>query len=200
MTMGPIQHVPLPSPPSLPAVVATTDSALLRPLLAVPLSLLRIHTPPTPKTGTATALVLALTYLGLLVTYRLYFHPLSRVPGPRLAAVTKLYQTYYAREYFKQIGALHERYGPVVRINPNEIHLSGVDEYDRIYHVGSNYVKDAVYYGSTTVDRSTFGTVHPEVCVCLLFFCMWWAWGRERERVGLDWEKERALGLTDLID
>jgi hypothetical protein len=49
------------------------------------------------------------------ISYRLIFHPLARVPGPKLAASTYLYQTYYSivggSRYYAQIGKLHEKYG-----------------------------------------------------------------------------------------
>lgn len=55
-------------------------------------------------------------YRFLLVIYRLYFHPLSHVPGPKLAAATWLYQTYHSfsgegSQYYLQIVKLHEIYG-----------------------------------------------------------------------------------------
>jgi hypothetical protein len=50
-----------------------------------------------------------------VVIYRLYFHPLAKVPGPRLAAITWLYQTYYSfvggSRFYLQIEKLHEIYG-----------------------------------------------------------------------------------------
>ena len=111
---------------------------------------------------------LALLHFGGLCIYRLFLHPLARVPGPSLAACTKLYQTYYSRKYFEQIGILHDVYGPVVRICPNEIHLADPANYDRIYHVGSTYTKDPVYYDLTNVPLSTFGAVDHEVLTSCL--------------------------------
>lgn len=49
------------------------------------------------------------------IFYDLYLHPLAHIPGPKLAAITYLYQTYYSlvggSRFFIQIGRLHEQYG-----------------------------------------------------------------------------------------
>lgn len=68
------------------------------------------------------------TYLGTLVcsiiVYRLSpFHPLAAHPGPVLCKISKLYfalisQTGKQHFYYRQ---LHERYGDVVRVGPNEL-------------------------------------------------------------------------------
>ena len=47
--------------------------------------------------------------------YRLFFHPLSGFPGPRLARITTLYKTYYevvkGGELLQKIRELHAVYG-----------------------------------------------------------------------------------------
>ena len=55
--------------------------------------------------------VLTLVWFGVVVIYRLYFHPLTKVPGPRLAAATTLYQSYYNCRYYLKIADLHTIYG-----------------------------------------------------------------------------------------
>jgi len=55
------------------------------------------------------------TYLVLKTLYRLYFHPLSGFPGPKLASITTLYGAYYDlpphSSYVKKLVELHDIYG-----------------------------------------------------------------------------------------
>lgn len=61
-------------------------------------------------------LVVAFICVGIVVVvYRAYLHPLAKVPGPKLAAVTQCYEMYFdliqkARMPW-QIQKLHEIYG-----------------------------------------------------------------------------------------
>ena len=47
------------------------------------------------------------------VVYRLFFHPLAGIPGPRLAALSYLYRTYFnaSGSFYAQIEKLHHEYG-----------------------------------------------------------------------------------------
>lgn len=51
----------------------------------------------------------------LLVVYRLFFHPLAGFPGPKLAAATLWYETYYdvwlKGKYVFEIKDMHKKYG-----------------------------------------------------------------------------------------
>jgi hypothetical protein len=82
-------------------------------------------------------------YLVGLATYRLYFHPIARFPGPKLAALSRWYKFYYdvvcRGQLTFHIHALHQKYGlyplspflsiwltcpgPIVRIAPDELHV-----------------------------------------------------------------------------
>jgi cytochrome P450 len=110
--------------------------------------------------------LLAFTIIIQIVTtciYRRFFHPLANIPGPFLPAVTKLYQTYHNRRYYLEIERLHNKYGPIVRIDPNEVHLAAdADDYDRIHHVGSKYSKSPNFYNAMCAPHSSFGTISNE--------------------------------------
>jgi len=63
-----------------------------------------------------TALLLSLLARFLcLAIYRLYFHPLRKFPGPKLAICTYLYEQYYEvikqGQYTFKLRELHEKYG-----------------------------------------------------------------------------------------
>ncbi len=62
------------------------------------------------------AIVVALVlYTSILVVYRLFLHPLRKIPGPWLAAATSWYEFYQdvvlVGNYVKEYSRLHARYG-----------------------------------------------------------------------------------------
>lgn len=58
-----------------------------------------------------------------ILTYRLFFHPLRRFPGPRLAAASKLWHVWKCRSSLGHIilEEWHQQYGAFVRTGPNEL-------------------------------------------------------------------------------
>lgn len=78
-----------------------------------------------------------LTYVAGLVIYRLCFHPLSRFPGPVSGAISRWPEFYYEvikqGQFSKVIDQYHEKYGPIVRVVPNEIHIKDSQFYEEFY-------------------------------------------------------------------
>ncbi|KJZ75438.1 hypothetical protein HIM_05134 [Hirsutella minnesotensis 3608] len=73
-------------------------------------------------------LVAVLIYLASRSIYRVWFHPLSRFPGPKLLAVTAFPATYAHNiqgTWVRRVSKLHRKYGPVVRIGPNHLSFDG---------------------------------------------------------------------------
>ncbi|KAK0113614.1 hypothetical protein ONS96_014469 [Cadophora gregata f. sp. sojae] len=66
---------------------------------------------------------LYLIYLGATVIYNLYFHPLSKFPGPasRTGVHAGDYWELYKGSHPQSVKALHEKYGDVVRIRPDSL-------------------------------------------------------------------------------
>lgn len=60
------------------------------------------------------------------IVYNLFFNPLSRFPGPKFAAVSYIPQFLRrGKGDIKYIEALHDQYGSVVRIAPDELSFTG---------------------------------------------------------------------------
>ncbi|PWY70871.1 putative cytochrome P450 [Aspergillus sclerotioniger CBS 115572] len=123
------------------------------------------------KSGSLGAVITAcglalLAYSISLGFFRLFIHPLARFPGPRLAALTSWYELYWnvvkGGKFLWEIERLHQRYGPIVRINPDELHIADPDFYHEVYappwkkqDKERNYVQLGGQAGSalTTVDH-----------------------------------------------
>ncbi|WQF83044.1 Putative cytochrome P450 [Colletotrichum destructivum] len=78
-----------------------------------------------------------LLYAAQLGVRRLYFSPISHIPGPRLAALTQYYEFYYdivlRGQYTFKIIEMHREYGPVVRISPWEVHVGDPEFFPELY-------------------------------------------------------------------
>ncbi|CZR53570.1 related to cytochrome P450 [Phialocephala subalpina] len=83
--------------------------------------------------------IIAAWLLGLiaLAIYRLHFSPLARFPGPKLAALTWWYEAYYEilrnGHYYREIDRMHDIYGPIVRVAPDELHIRDSKFFDNVY-------------------------------------------------------------------
>lgn len=64
-----------------------------------------------------------------LFVYRPFLHPLAKIPGPWLARVTKLWFVWQVRKGKCHLlfPALHKKYGPMVRIAPEQVAVCSED-------------------------------------------------------------------------
>ncbi|KAF2251956.1 pisatin demethylase [Trematosphaeria pertusa] len=110
------------------------------------------HLGPSAAAGIVFGGILSI-YLFALSIYRLYFHPLARFPGPLFARLTPIPVTWSllrGRIPF-YVKACHDKYGPVVRVSPNELCFDDESAWKDIY--GSrpghkNFHKDPIHVGS----------------------------------------------------
>ncbi|KAF6833647.1 hypothetical protein CPLU01_05368 [Colletotrichum plurivorum] len=94
------------------------------------------------------------------IVYNVFFHPLRKFPGPLLAGATPLWKAY--QEVIKQetlaqeLFILHEKYGNIVRIGPNELHFRKPSAFHDIYHGSRRWDKDPGLYQTPGVKTGSF--------------------------------------------
>ncbi|KAI1636385.1 cytochrome P450 [Biscogniauxia mediterranea] len=110
--------------------------------------------------GILSIAVVYVSYIGGLVLYRLKFHPLAGIPGPFLCRISYLQQCYYEAilngKFLERFPGYHRRYGPVVRISPNEVHIDEASLYHEIYSQNSAFTKDASSYALGVSEAMAF--------------------------------------------
>jgi cytochrome P450 len=113
--------------------------------------------------ATITTVLLALLVIRSI--YRIWFSPLSHVPGPTLAKTTSLWLHYHAYigDEASVIHALHQRLGPYVRVSPNEVDISDADAIQSIYVSRGGFPK-APCYANFDIDghKTIFSTTDHE--------------------------------------
>ncbi|KAI3322259.1 cytochrome P450 [Xylariaceae sp. AK1471] len=96
--------------------------------------------------------------------YNLFFHPLAKVPGPLAAAWSNIPFSYWfhgGRMPYK-ILALHEKYGPIVRVAPNEISFNSPQSWNDIYGFRAGhqtFIKSDFYDGGPFASRGVHSIV-----------------------------------------
>ena len=119
-----------------------------------------------------------------VAAYRLFLGPLAHFPGPKLAALTGWYETYFdcvkKGRYWVEIERMHQKYGsieirtiirlelclqtagPVVRISPWELHVNDPD-WNEPYKISSRVDKYHWYYKFVGSSDAAFGTADHDL-------------------------------------
>ncbi|KAK1585491.1 cytochrome P450 [Colletotrichum navitas] len=79
--------------------------------------------------------LLVACFLLLWPFYNVFLHPLSKYPGPRLFAASSLPYGYWymTGKWHVKIMELHNKYGPIVRVGPDELSYALPEAWDDIY-------------------------------------------------------------------
>lgn len=97
----------------LPASGYSTRSNIIETLLS--------YVPDSGYGRVALVLFALASYLACLAIYRLFFSALAGFPGPKIAAVTGYYESYYDifcdGRYIFKIKEMHEKYGQSIRVS-----------------------------------------------------------------------------------
>jgi hypothetical protein len=87
-------------------------------------------------------LVLAISYFVSFLAS--YFKPgLRNLPGPKLAAFTRLWKVYISVKGDAQVTyqAIHKKYGPIVRTGPNHVSIGDPAMIPEMFNAGSDFTK-----------------------------------------------------------
>lgn len=92
----------------------------------------------------------------------LYLSPTSRIPGPKLYALTKwrLAVDDYLGSRTRAIHALHLKYGPIIRIGPDEVHCNNLNALRTIYGAGSGFERTWFYRMFDVYGKQNLFTFH----------------------------------------
>lgn len=92
-------------------------------------------------------LAIATTLFLFRCIYLVTLHPLSHIPGPLLPKLTSfwLYYHAYVGDEATVIHEGHKKYGPYVRVSPNEVDISDADAIGPIYVAKGGFIKADIY-------------------------------------------------------
>lgn len=83
----------------------------------------------------------------IAIAYRWFVDPLSKIPGPFWARLSRLWMVQHARkgDMHTTMIALHKKHGHLVRTAPNEVSISDPAALKTIYGAGSKFWKSDWY-------------------------------------------------------
>ncbi|KAK3337577.1 cytochrome P450 [Cercophora scortea] len=101
------------------------------------------------ETQQRTVVLLLVSYPFIRALYNIYFHPLSRIPGPRTWSATRLpfIRSLLQGTIVHDIQKLHRQYGPILRIAPNEVTFAQPEAWDDIFRPPQGqFLKDPIWW------------------------------------------------------
>ncbi|RDW72398.1 cytochrome P450 [Aspergillus mulundensis] len=100
----------------------------------------------TPSLGQA-AFIAFFAYWTIWIIYTRWLHPLSKFPGPFWASVSRIWTVLHVLpgDAEKRQRKLHEKYGPIVRIAPNELITSDPAAIKTLYGTKAGTMKTDFY-------------------------------------------------------
>ncbi|KAJ3559955.1 hypothetical protein NP233_g11133 [Leucocoprinus birnbaumii] len=144
----------------------------------------------SPAAGLTLA-VLTLFLISARAVKLRYFHPLSKYPGPPLAATTFLYRAYFDiikdGAWVEHLFSLHEKYGTIVRVGPNELHFSDPRAYQDVYGIGTRFIKQPQMYSCFATDKSVFAMHNHQLAMQL------------RSAIGPFFSRRAILNLENVV-
>ncbi|KAK5196877.1 hypothetical protein LTR20_009369 [Exophiala xenobiotica] len=110
----------------------------------------------------SSSVILYAVPVGAIAFLVIRYLKLSSIPGPFLASITDLWRVYqleYAG-FNENIGHVHAKYGPMVRVGPNTVYTSDPSAVSTVYSTHGDFKKADSYHPlRTLVNRKIIGSV-----------------------------------------
>ncbi|KAH9903950.1 cytochrome P450 [Xylariomycetidae sp. FL2044] len=109
-----------------------------------------------------------LCYPILRAIYNVYYHPLAHVPGPRLWSASRLpfIRALLRGTIIQDFERLHQRYGPILRIAPDEVTFAQPEAWNDILLPrpgGKQFLKDPTWWASQPgMSLTILSAIQPE--------------------------------------
>lgn len=90
------------------------------------------------------ATIVLVCAVSVRLIYLAFFHPLSKYPGPKLWAISRIPWAYHVikGDVWHSLDKFHDQYGPVVRIAPDELTYISPKVWKEIYTTRPQLIKD----------------------------------------------------------
>ncbi|KDN64370.1 putative averantin oxidoreductase [Colletotrichum sublineola] len=88
-------------------------------------------------------------YRAYRIYYNLYLHPLSKLPGPKLYAVSwipRLWRQHVSGCHHRDLVKLHEKYGAIVRVGPDEVSAPSGAAWEVIGGKSRQFLRDPNFF------------------------------------------------------
>lgn len=143
----------------------------------LPHGVLNILTNYNPALTILVLIVLTITTTTLVsILYQAHFSPLSKIPGPFLAKYSRLWLAYHGfkGDFHTLLVELHETYGDLVRIGPDELSVADVEAVRKIYGIVSSIPIQSLctvyvlYSVLSTLSNLLYPSPPPVVTKCMI--------------------------------
>ncbi|KIW16435.1 hypothetical protein PV08_06487 [Exophiala spinifera] len=101
----------------------------------------------------------------LRLLYRAQRGPLAHLPGPEISKWTGVVMSYYwltGRGVY-YVAYLHDKYGPVVRVTPDEADFADLSALKEIHRVGGRFAKSDFYRRLVPLGQNVFAQTDPKL-------------------------------------
>lgn len=89
--------------------------------------------------------------------------PLAHLPGPEISKWTDIVTIFYwfAGKKANYVHSLHQKYGAVVRLGPEEVDICNLDAVKELHRARGRFLKSRQFYSNLTPNENVFSTTDP---------------------------------------